>query len=55
MLDAWMHPLDRDLCERVIQPVLMINYEKFQWKKNTEQMKAWMDSEDVDRVMITLK
>lgn len=55
MLDAWMHPLDKDLCARVIQPVLMINCEKFQWKKNTEQMKEWMENSDVDRVMLTLK
>ena len=55
MLDAWMHPLDKDLCARVIQPVLMLNCEKFQWKKNTEQMKEWMENSDVDRVMLTLK
>lgn len=54
MLDAWMHPLDQDLCQRVVQPVLMVNYEKFQWKKNVEQMK-WMDSDETERIMITLK
>lgn len=54
MLDAWMHPLDQDLCNSVAQPVLMINYEKFQWRKNVEQME-WMEKTDADRTVITLK
>lgn len=53
MMDAWMHPVDKDMCTKVEQPVLMVNYEKFQWKSNVEQMK-WMEKQNVDRPMITI-
>ena len=54
MMDAWMHPLDQELCDKVSQPVLIINFQKFQWRKNIEQMK-WMEKSDAVRVIITLK
>ncbi|KAL4217584.1 Platelet-activating factor acetylhydrolase [Mactra antiquata] len=55
MLDAWMHPLTEDLCSEVTQPILMLNYEKFQWRKNVEQMIDWLHSNDTDRTMLTIK
>lgn len=54
MLDAWMHPLNQDFCDKVTQPVLIINFEKFQWKKNVEQME-WMEHNGAVRDIITLK
>ncbi|XP_060563877.1 platelet-activating factor acetylhydrolase-like [Ruditapes philippinarum] len=54
MLDAWMHPLNEELCSKVTQPVLILNYEKFQWQKNVKQM-SWLQSDDVDRTMLTLR
>jgi len=55
MLDAWMHPLDKAICDKVKQPVMLVNYEKFQWKLNVEQQWQWMLKEDVDRRIITIK
>lgn len=55
MLDAWMHPLDKTICDRVQQPVLLVNYEKFQWKLNVEQQVQWMQKDNVDRRLITIK
>lgn len=54
MLDAWMHPLNEELCSKVTQPVLMLNYEKFQWQKNVKQM-SWLEHAQVERPMITIK
>lgn len=53
MLDAWMHPLDETMCNSVTQPLLMLNYEKFQWKKNVQQMK-WLEKEGTERPMLTI-
>lgn len=56
MLDAWMHPLNAEICQGVTQPLLLINYELFQnqWKKNIQQMK-WLESTTCPRCLITLK
>ena len=54
MVDAWMHPLDQELCQRMSQPVLIVNYEKFQWRQNVEQMR-WLEQATSDRVIITVK
>lgn len=55
MLDAWMHPLDKSMCDKVQQPVMLVNYEKFQWKLNVEQQVQWMTKDNVDRTLITIK
>jgi len=55
MLDAWMHPLDEHVCARVNQPVLLVQYEKFQWVKNATQISTWMASEHAERTFITFR
>ena len=56
VLDGWMHPLDEQVYDNIQQPVLMINMESFQWKKNVEQMMRLMSEEDREkRNMITIK
>lgn len=54
MLDPWMHPLNKELCQRVEQPILVIAYEKFQWRENVEQF-DWLKMAGKDRRIITIR
>lgn len=54
VLDGWMLPLDDNVYPCVTQPVLMVNTETFQWKKNILSMKK-LESKDVERVIITIR
>ncbi|KAL3890000.1 hypothetical protein ACJMK2_002307 [Sinanodonta woodiana] len=54
VLDGWMHPLDEEVIPMVTQPILMLNYASFQWRKNIEQMRQ-LERQDVERIMITIK
>ncbi|XP_063722283.1 platelet-activating factor acetylhydrolase-like [Symsagittifera roscoffensis] len=53
-LDAWMHPLERELITKVQQPVLFVNSDKFQWPMNLVKMKK-MESRFMDRIMLFLR
>ncbi|XP_075251931.1 platelet-activating factor acetylhydrolase-like [Convolutriloba macropyga] len=53
-LDAWMHPLERELITKVQQPVLFVNSDKFQWPMNLVKMKK-MESRFIDRIMVFLR
>ncbi|KAL5014576.1 hypothetical protein ScPMuIL_008846 [Solemya velum] len=53
-LDGWMHPIDEAIYRDIWQPLLMVNMETFQWKKNIVQMQRLQDKE-VERTMITIK
>ena len=50
-----MHPVDESLPEQVKQPVLMINMDNFQWRKNIEQMMRMQTDTQADRPMITIR
>ncbi|KAK6167477.1 hypothetical protein SNE40_021496 [Patella caerulea] len=50
VVDGWMHPLDEQVYKNVTQPVLMINYETFQWLANVKQMSRF-----VTKTMITVR
>ncbi|XP_052764491.1 platelet-activating factor acetylhydrolase 2, cytoplasmic-like [Mya arenaria] len=54
MLDAWMHPANQELCEKITQPVLLMQFEKFQWEENARQL-LWLKSEKAERRFITLR
>ena len=49
-----MHPVDKGTCREVTQPLLLINYEQFQWKTNVQQM-SMLEQDKAERKMITLK
>ncbi|GIY04536.1 platelet-activating factor acetylhydrolase [Caerostris extrusa] len=55
-LDTWMLPLreETSIFQKVNQPMLFINMEKFQTKGNLRVMKQ-MESTEMDRLIITLK
>ncbi|ESP03410.1 hypothetical protein LOTGIDRAFT_237716 [Lottia gigantea] len=54
VIDGWMLPLDEQVYSKVNQPVLMVNYETFQWVDNIKSMNRFLTNE-VDRRMITVK
>ncbi|PAV70299.1 hypothetical protein WR25_11302 [Diploscapter pachys] len=37
-LDAWVEPLDKDHFDKIVQPVVFLNCDKFQWESNVELM-----------------
>ncbi|GBM21600.1 Platelet-activating factor acetylhydrolase [Araneus ventricosus] len=55
-LDTWMLPLREEMSifQKVNQPMLFINMEKFQTKENLRVMKK-MESSEIQRLIITLK
>ncbi|XP_015261889.1 PREDICTED: platelet-activating factor acetylhydrolase isoform X2 [Gekko japonicus] len=53
-LDAWMLPLSDEVYDRVHQPVLLINSEKFQWAANLLEMQK-LASANRETKMITIK
>lgn len=55
MLDGWMHPVDDSLPPDVTQPLLMLNMESFQWRRNVEQMMVLQQNTTAPRPMITVK
>nr|KAG5710804.1 hypothetical protein BaRGS_026955 [Batillaria attramentaria] len=55
VLDGWMHPVDESLPPAVKQPVLMVNMESFQWRRNVQQMMVLQQGTDVERPMITIR
>ncbi|XP_071110932.1 platelet-activating factor acetylhydrolase-like [Haliotis cracherodii] len=54
VLDGWMHPLDDKVYKTVSQPILMLNMETFQWRKNVQQMMR-LKADNVERQMLTIK
>ena len=49
-MDAWMFPLGQEqYFDTVSQPVLFVNTETFQWKKNMRPIKEFLNIETVGR------
>ena len=36
--DSWVEPLDKDHFDKIVQPVVFLNCDKFQWESNVELM-----------------
>ena len=53
-LDGWFYPIERDLYEKIQQPILMLNASKWQWAKNVKRMKQ-MNANNSEKIMFTLK
>ncbi|XP_029635310.1 platelet-activating factor acetylhydrolase [Octopus sinensis] len=53
VLDGWMLPLEDNIYAQVTQPVLMLNTETFQWKRNVLKMKN-LECTQQNRIMLTI-
>ncbi|XP_052823254.1 platelet-activating factor acetylhydrolase isoform X2 [Octopus bimaculoides] len=53
VLDGWMLPLEDNIYAQVTQPVLMLNTETFQWKRNVLKMKN-LECTEQNRIMLTI-